>query len=264
VSDLPSAASSSDSPATAPERRRWLPTLERMVQILGIATVLYYIASFAYEVGFFWEIGPVYLSAFSMADHITHAATLGVISVGGFLVGTAIYGFFLHITEGATGIATPEVTADDPPPMQPSPEVPSVMWLTAGLWAALLIGYAYMFVLPDLRFGLGPSSLFRTSALLLGAVFVYAASRREEEREQALRFSIVPLVLCAALLPSAAGEWAYEAAIEHRERIMLNLGGARIVDGSTVFVGANRLIVATDRGLYLLSEDGTLRIRIKG
>jgi hypothetical protein len=236
-----------------------------MVKIVTITTVLYYVAVFAYEVGFFWEIGPVYLSAFSMADHITHGATLGVVYVGGFLVTCALYGFFLHISEGAAiGVARPEVTPEGPPPVQPSPEGPWSRWLNAGFYALLLIGFAYMFVWPDLRFGLGPSSLFRASALLFGAVLVYALSRREDEREQAMRFMIVPLVLAACLFPSAAGEWAFQDVIEHPAPVPLVLGTARISQGSAIFVGASRLIVATDRGLYLLSDDGTFRVRIKG
>ncbi|MEA3034412.1 MAG: hypothetical protein QOH04_163 [Sphingomonadales bacterium] len=248
--------------AAAPARQRWL-TPERVIGIIGIATAVYYIAAFAFEVGFFWEIGPVYMSAFSMADHIAHAATMAMISAGATLVGITIY--VLAVVLGADGVRTAAAeAAPAPEPVIPAEKSKRSRLAWAAFWTALVAGAFYLGTWPKLSTAPGPVSLLETAACLFFLTLIYVESRPEAEHASAAIYLSVPVVLSVALLPSAWGEWTYRGVIEHPAPVPLILGTARINRGSAVFVGSSRLIVATDRGLYLLSDDGTFRLRIKG
>lgn len=225
--------------------------LEHLVAGIAVVTALYYVLSFAFELGFFWRMGLELISAFELGEHVVHAAALAIP-----LIGVAVIGYM--------GLMYPAVFvprgvfAEPAYPGDKSLPYPKLDWITGFASVALLALMAFSFFISTFREIRAEGFLPGNLAVLFGALATTLFVVRRHLHLDAMLWAY-PAVIAAIVLPVAAGQWHYEATVSRTATVPVKLGD-RVVQAVPVFLGRERGIFRTGDRLSLFSYDGSFTL----
>lgn len=222
-------------------------SLDGWLTRVALATFAYYLITFAFETGYFWNIGVRYMSAFGLAEHTVHAAS--------YIVGTAgavIFMYFLaHVPALAFRPADKSADPDgEPEPPRTAKRRERLSWLLIAPMLALLAAALVNFALDVAAHGPSPVTLW--PVLLVGTFLFYYAG--VVEWADKLIWS-VPAALLALLSPFALGQLVFEGEIARRGSEQRIKVGDREVVGAALFVGVDRMLLRVGRRLYLVDRE---------
>lgn len=214
---------------------------ERGLHILAMLTTVNYVGSFLFEVGFFWRMGPGAMTAFSFSEHVVHAAMVIVTLTGMFGILATIAALQMTTFSVLGKFIVPRLTKST---------VMRVV-ISSGLAAPIImIGGAI---------GLHGKVTFNPAvAISILGVVSYLAYAASESWKWPNVIWMIPASLTALTLPAALGYSQFLLTLRNADRSPIALiAGRRSIDGGLIFVGSEKVILQTKKGLLLVSLDGS-------
>lgn len=215
---------------------------ESILPKIAIATLIYYCLSFAFEIGYFWQIGVIYMSAFSLTEHTVHAASsaLSILGVIAFLYLISMY--------PAIGMDTSKEQVSWQPPAADEP-IHWTRYVSFCVILVMFIGTYAIYEAPDkLRNGYTPSSLFGLLFMLSMIAYLSMLTFRTSRL-----FWIYPAFLTAMISPVALGESAYLTAIKSTKMQYAVDGSSQ--SATAIFFGSERVMLTSNGRVSILSYD---------
>lgn len=232
--------------------------IERLLTVIAVMTTVYYLLTFAVEVGFFWTVGLQFMPAFSISDHVSHAAAWVIGSLGTVLFSIAA----LIMLAGA--LAVPSVLVGviaGWPPVEDAKEKPALPIGKLRRISSLLLVMGGLFLIVALL--LTNTDARPWSAFALSFVVAACVGFAEFVAGRKAMIWVIPASIAALLSPFALGDWlflsAYRTPIIQDEYFVVS--GRKII-GRPIFAGADKSLYKTATGLYLFTNNGDTVVHI--
>lgn len=227
--------------------------LDRLPVFLAAITVTYYVITFAIEVGFFWTIGSPYFAAFSITDHVMHAAAYALTTVGVlafiFLVSSAPYVF-------ASPAFLDKLQVE--PPKQPTSSKDRAISLMRQLPGVLVLAwFLYLTASRLSEIGARPTTLFAFFLMLTGTTWWTARIFNTPRRAY-----IFLSFMTALILPFALGDNSFQIEFDDpRSSTLVTISGRRYA-ARPIIIGNDKAIYRSGNFLYLVTLDGDTMVKI--
>ncbi|MDQ0836962.1 hypothetical protein [Sphingomonas faeni] len=227
--------------------------LDRLPVFLAAITVTYYVITFAIEVGFFWTVGSPYFASFSVTDHVMHAASYALTTVGVLalivLVASAPYMFaspaFLHNLQ----VEVPST------PATWKERAIGFLWQFPGL--LIFLWFLYFTALRLSEIGARPTTLFAFFLMLTGTTW-WSAQLFNIPRRAYMFLSF----MTALILPFALGDNSFQTEFDGpRGSTLVTIGGHRY-SARPIIIGNDKAIYRSGNFLYLVTLDGDTMVKI--
>lgn len=227
--------------------------LDRLPVFLAALTVAYYVITFAIEVGFFWTVGSPYFASFSVTDHVMHAASYALTTVGvlafTFLVSSAPYMF-----ASPTFLDKLQVEASTKP-ATPKDRAVGLILQSPGL--LIFSWFLYLTASRLVEIGARPTTLFAFFLLLTGTTWWSARLFNIPKRAYMFLLFITMLIL-----PFALGDNSFQIEFDDPRGSTLVTIGDRRYAARPIIIGNDKAIYRSGNFLYLVTLDGDTMVKI--
>lgn len=210
---------------------------------IAIATFVYYTLTFAFEIGYFWDIGVGYMSAFSISEHAVHAASATMASLGAI---AAIYFIGMY---PAVGLKRDEPSSA-PQAIGGSNQPTAQQKISFAILIVLAVGAFGLDEVPRiLREGLGPAIL--CGMLLTSAMVTGLGARTFGWRRI---FWVYPALIAAVLAPFAFGQSEFKSALNGKKAIYISMTvSGKPTQVPAIFLGTERMLVSGPKSPIFVS-----------
>lgn len=227
--------------------------LDRLPVYLAAVTATYYVITFAIEVGFFWTVGSPYFAAFSITDHVLHAASYALTTVGcivfALLMTSAPYMF------APSSLLNQEEIKDTGKAVSPKQRA---IGLIMQFPALLVFAWSTYLTASSLNEkGARPTTLFAFFLMLTATTWLAARMFKIPRRAY-----MYLLFMTALIMPFALGDVSFQTEFEDpRGSTLVTIGGHRYA-ARPVIIGNDKAIYRSGNFLYLVTLDGDTMIKI--
>ena len=229
--------------------------MERLLGQVALATFGYYLVTFAFEVGYFWDIGLDLLPAFSVSEHAIHAAAY-ILATVGVLVFVFASAHLLPLMVAQTDGAAERTAGTAEPPARATGRRRA---LALAMQAPALGVFVWSLAdsLPAAARHPAPTTFWLALlGLAVSAYLVGGALTRPRPLWMA------PTVLLAILSPVALGQLVFQLQTDGRSpKQVIKIGDRRIV-GRTLLVGGTNLLLLSGERIYLTDQTRGLVVAV--
>ena len=229
------------------------PGIERWLSTVALVTFIYYLVTFAFEVGFFWRVGLQYLPTFSASEHTLHAAAYIIGTFGAVVFAALAFGIPQAVIGISVGVAGGPPTQAEPP----TRKTMIVSWLMRAPGLGIMGWILYEGITDIATDGPNPGNLFMPLAALTMLAWMLDGAKGLIKHAW-----VWPGALLLILSPFSLGYVVHYSAANAREgTTILNLEKGTL-HATPIFVGTERGLYQTKDQLLLVAADGRIIMQV--